>query len=265
MILLPILMTQTLNLFEREHLMKYGCVTEIAIPLVTGDQIWGILEVWESRERREYSEDELNLVKAIAQQAASSLANAKLHERLKDSESRYRDLFENAHDMIVMFDKDGCLSYANQQWLHTMSYQLDDLAELHFEDILHADQRFDVHRILTKSRQATPVTNYPLKLISNSGKMILVEANFTPYFSDGQLQSVQAIMRDVTKRTQDELKLQKYMAELESRNRELDAYSHTIAHSIKNPLNAILWNTKVLSMETAESLPSSYFRSLLKN
>lgn len=54
-------------------------------------------------------------------------------------------------------------------------------------------------------------------------------------------------------RTRDELRL--YATELEERNRELDAYSHTIAHDLKSPLSSIMLRAEIVSTNFAHALP----------
>jgi signal transduction histidine kinase len=50
--------------------------------------------------------------------------------------------------------------------------------------------------------------------------------------------------------------LSQYTGELEERNRELDAFSHTIAHDLKSPLNIILLQADFLKMRYADDLPT---------
>jgi|GEM_PF-4127324 len=45
---------------------------------------------------------------------------------------------------------------------------------------------------------------------------------------------------DITERKQTEEALRKYTSELEASNAELDAFAHTVAHDLKNPVNVVL-------------------------
>jgi signal transduction histidine kinase len=49
--------------------------------------------------------------------------------------------------------------------------------------------------------------------------------------------------------------LSKYATELEARNQELDAFSHTIAHDLKSPLNAISLKSELISFQFRDILP----------
>ncbi|MBZ0281415.1 MAG: GAF domain-containing sensor histidine kinase [Anaerolineae bacterium] len=50
----------------------------------------------------------------------------------------------------------------------------------------------------------------------------------------------------------DELRLR--ASELEARNKELDAYSHTIAHDLKSPLNSLMLKSELIKMKFGEVL-----------
>ena len=56
----------------------------------------------------------------------------------RESEQRYRDLFDNAHDMIQSVAPDGHFVFVNAVWLKTMGYTQDELQGLSVFDILHA-------------------------------------------------------------------------------------------------------------------------------
>ncbi len=47
------------------------------------------------------------------------------------------------------------------------------------------------------------------------------------------------VLRDITERRRAEETVRQYAARLEERNRELDAYSHTVAHDLKGPITTI--------------------------
>jgi two-component sensor histidine kinase len=66
---------------EREHMQRYGVQTILSIPLQTKGQFVGYAELWESRQRREFSPQEIALCQDIAQQAAIALEHARLYEQ----------------------------------------------------------------------------------------------------------------------------------------------------------------------------------------
>jgi len=58
--------------------------------------------------------------------------------------------------------------------------------------------------------------------------------------------AVLAAIIDITERKQAEEALRQYTDELEKRNEELDAFAHTVAHDLKNPIGLIVGFADVL-------------------
>ncbi|MBN2004106.1 MAG: PAS domain S-box protein [Anaerolineae bacterium] len=58
------------------------------------------------------------------------------------------------------------------------------------------------------------------------------------------------VLHDITKRKQSEEALRRYAEELESSNAELDAFAHTVAHDLKNPLATIYGFASYLESRT---------------
>lgn len=56
----------------------------------------------------------------------------------------------------------------------------------------------------------------------------------------GRISGRLAVLRDITERQQAAEALERYALELESRNAELDAFAHTVAHDLKSPLSAVV-------------------------
>jgi PAS domain S-box-containing protein len=73
---------------------------------------------------------------------------------------------------------------------------------------------------------------------------------------------------DITKRRQAEEALRRYTAELEARNEELDAFAHTAAHDLKNPLGLVIGYADILAMDYLELQPEDaeeYIREVARN
>jgi PAS domain S-box-containing protein len=69
---------------ERALLQKFGQKSLLMIPLVARDQVVGLVELYEDRQVRVFTEDDVRLGSALANQAAIAFANARLYERPDD-------------------------------------------------------------------------------------------------------------------------------------------------------------------------------------
>jgi PAS domain S-box-containing protein len=60
----------------------------------------------------------------------------KVIRALKDSNEQLQDLFENANDLIQVFDLDGHIQFVNRAWKETLQYSDEEILSLNFRDIL---------------------------------------------------------------------------------------------------------------------------------
>ncbi|MCJ7522030.1 MAG: PAS domain S-box protein [Dehalococcoidia bacterium] len=87
-----------------------------------------------TRHKREFYNDEIDLMTAIANQIGRALEEARLHqeqilmtELLQQSEENYRELFQNASDAILIHDMDGKIIEANATCEKLLGYSVNDL------------------------------------------------------------------------------------------------------------------------------------------
>ena len=57
-----------------------------------------------SRKRPRFTEDELTLMQAVADQVAITLERQRAEEALAESEERYRSLFQNNHTVMLLIE-----------------------------------------------------------------------------------------------------------------------------------------------------------------
>lgn len=74
--------------------------------------------------------------------------------------------------------------------------------------------------------------------------------------SQGEIVGRVVVMRNITRLKQAEEAARKYAAELEGHNSELDAFSHTVAHDLQNPVSIIMGYADLLQTSVGESLPA---------
>ncbi len=71
-----------------------------------------------------------------------------------------------------------------------------------------------------------------------------------------------AVLHDITARRQAELALEERTLELETRNAELDAFAHTVAHDLKSPLSVIIGFARLMEAQITTSPPAAFLENL---
>ena len=95
-------------------------------------------------------------------------------------------------------------------------------------------------RLAFEELQRTGYIRYEdLPLEASDGRHLSVEFVSNVYWVDQQ-RVIQCNIRDITARKQAEAALSRSLLDLQARNEELDAFAHTVAHDLKNPLHVII-------------------------
>lgn len=129
------------------------------------------------------------------------ITDRKAAERaLRESEETYRDLFENASDLIQSVTPEGKFRYVNRAWLKTLGYTQKDLVDLSLSDVLDPDSRLHCGEILQKVLAGEDVGRVEAKFVTREGHAIDVEGRVGRRVEDGIPTSTRGIFRNVTER-----------------------------------------------------------------
>ncbi len=104
-----------LNESERTHMQQYGAQTVLYVPLHVRGEVIGFAELWESRQRREFTPEEVVLCQGIAQQAAIAIQNARLFDKTRRQAEQIEALHRISQDLIALRDLDTLLHQIVEQ------------------------------------------------------------------------------------------------------------------------------------------------------
>jgi PAS domain S-box-containing protein/putative nucleotidyltransferase with HDIG domain len=122
----------------------------------------------------------------------------RIEKALRESEQRYKNLFDNAHDMIHSVDVQGRIIFANKSWLDTLGYKEEELKDLTIFDILHPDSLEHCKEIFRKVVSGEPQKNIEAVFVTKDGRRIDVEGNISCRMEDGKVIATHGIFRDIT-------------------------------------------------------------------
>ena len=137
---------------------------------------------------------------------------------VSESEERYRELFENANDIIYTHDLTGRFTSLNKSGERVTGYTLDDALQMNIADVLAPDSVGIARQMLARKAQDKVATVYDLEIIARDGRRVALGVSTRLIYADGAPAGVQGIARDITERKRAD-------AELLQRNQELSALS----------------------------------------
>ena len=144
---------------------------------------------------------------------------------LRESEHRYREIFDNANDIIYTHDLEGNFTSLNQTGEQLTGYSKSEVIGMNFSQVVVPEQMKIARQMLEQKLRNNEVsTVYELDILSKHGKRLTLELSSRLIYRDGQPQGVQGVARDVSDRKRAE-------AELRRRNQELAALNE-IGHEL---------------------------------
>lgn len=147
----------------------------------------------------------------------------RIEEALRESESNFRAIAENANDAILIAIENGTYVYANRRAHEITGYHVDELLTMSFKDLVHQDELKKVSRIFSKRMVENPVLpSYETIIVRKKNKPFPAEVTISRMHWMGQ-NAVMIIIRDITQRKRFERAMGKIHNELERRVQERTA------------------------------------------
>jgi two-component system, sensor histidine kinase and response regulator len=121
-------------------------------------------------------------------------------EALRESEEKYRELIENAHDMIYTHDLEGNYTSANKAFEKITGYTHDDSLALNINQHIAPNYLQTAKDMIARKVSDQAESAYELEIINRDGHKVTLEVNSRLTYQDGKPSGVQGIARDITER-----------------------------------------------------------------
>ncbi len=171
----------------------------------------------------------------------------KLNEiSLRESEEKFRELFDNATDMMFLLQLDSSKSKyriieLNSAAFKKISYSKSEVVNIYFETLIKQESI----QVFTESMKATlnkGHSAFEMLMTLNDGSIVLLDTN-TSFFRLNNEKTILFVGRDITAKRKMENEVEKTQ-KLES----LGLLSGGIAHDFNNLLTAVLGNISLIRL-----------------
>jgi len=162
-------------------------------------------------------------------------------ETLRASEERYRELFENASDIVYTTGLDTRVTSLNRVGQRILGYSAEEAARIDLRQVVAPKHWELVARVLERLLAGETDVTVEVDVTAKDGRPMTLEVKPRLIYRGGKPTGVQGIARDITGRDAAEMEL-RHAQKLESVGR----LASGIAHEINTPIQFVGDNTRFL-------------------
>jgi len=227
---------------QRQILESCGVRSFAVVPIFVGTTLRGYLSLEDGDPERDWWPAELEALRTAASTFAASIQKREAENALAASEEKYRDLLENANDLIQSVSPDGHFQYVNRAWRETLGYSAEEAETLRLWEVVRPDapdSERDIQQVILGGFGEEG--KIEAVFVTKDGREITVEGSINCRYVDGLPVSTRGVFRDISERKQAERMLHEFVS--------------TVSHELRTPLTSIIASLGLLDSGRLEDRP----------
>ena len=214
-----------------EFLAQFQVRANLVVPIMKGDELWGLLAAHHCAAPREWQSSEIDLLRQLAAQVSVALQQSALFEQvqtelaerkqaeaaLRQSEGRFRHMADNAPVMIWVTDATGQCTYLSKSWYNFTGQTEATGLGFGWLDVVHPEDFGFSRDAFLKATEQHETFQLEYRLRRQDGEYRWAIDAASPWFgADGQFQGFIGSVLDISDRKLAEQTLAKELLRIQT-------------------------------------------------
>ncbi len=230
--------------------------SEMAIPMIVGQTLIGVLDV-QSEQFNRFTDEDVQVKTSLASQIAVAVQNARAFRSVQEAQAETSQIYTLSKDMLGTAGFDGYFITLNPAWENTLGHTIKELTAAPFVSFVHPE---DVEKTLAESAklgEGALTISFDNRYRCSDGSYKWLSWNAVPDFAS---QRIYFVARDVSEQKALAFELETLLRNAEDqaererltseRLREVDRlksqFLANMSHELRTPLNSIIGYSEIL-------------------
>ena len=183
--------------------LKHGVVPSFNFRIVRTDQAVRVLQM-----TGEVGADETGRLTRLWGTIQDITERMQVENALRQSEEKYRELIENANDIIYTVDLAGGFTSMNRAGERITGYTREEALQMNIADVIRPDDAERVRQRIAKNLAGAGAPDFELEIFAKDGSSVTMDISSRLILQDGVVVGIQGIGRDITERKRAEAERQ---------------------------------------------------------
>jgi PAS domain S-box-containing protein len=210
-------------------------------------------------------ESETNKPKRLVGSATDITERKHYEEALKESEEKFRKIFESSGIGMALLRPDGQFTKVNKSFCEMLGYNEDEIIDTNFRNITHPGDLQKSFELITEmlKNESSRSRSIEKRYLRKNGELIWASTTLS-LIRDSENKPLFFIaqVHDTTERKKQEEQLLSYTDELKMLNASKDKFFSIISHDLRTPFNSLLGITEFITHSYDEMSPKAIKESI---
>lgn len=245
-------------------LQKFQAQAYLAVPIFSGEILWGLLIIYQNDAPRHWQSWEVELLQQIASQLAIAIQQSNLYEQLqielqerqqaeatiREAERRWRSLLDNVELIVVGLDRSGNINYVNPFFLDLTGYtSAEVLGKNWFENFIPRSHQQLIQTIFSEVLTNNAYPYYRNAILTKSGEERFIGWNNT-------------MLKDSLENIIGTISIGEDITERQKIERIKDEFIGIVSHELRTPLTAIQMSLGLIKTGVYDQKPEKARRMI---